>query len=71
MSEKKPTALFEQSTVPVCPICGQSSYSPGGIHPQCAQVQADAPRKQRLQEERKAEAVKKAKQSSKDAAKKK
>jgi len=30
----------------VCPVCGQTSYSPGGIHPQCAVTHADkvAPR---------------------------
>lgn len=61
MSEKKPSALFGSTEVPICPVCGQPTYSAGGIHPQCAQIQADAPRKQRLQEERKAEAAKKGK----------
>jgi hypothetical protein len=25
----------------VCPVCGKTAYSPGGIHPQCAVVRAD------------------------------
>jgi predicted RNA-binding Zn-ribbon protein involved in translation (DUF1610 family) len=32
----------------VCPVCGLTSYSRGGIHPQCALTQADAPRVKRL-----------------------
>ena len=31
-----------------CPVCGKSSYSKDGIHPQCAAVQADMPRQKRL-----------------------
>ena len=27
-----------------CPVCNQSVYSPAGIHPQCAERQADPPR---------------------------
>jgi hypothetical protein len=27
-----------------CPICGNATYSVGGIHPQCAIEQADTPR---------------------------
>jgi len=27
-----------------CPVCHQSVYSRGGIHPQCAMSQADPPR---------------------------
>lgn len=36
-----------------CPICGQVSYSRGGIHPQCAVQQADEPRALRLRVARK------------------
>jgi len=32
----------------LCPVCGAVSYSRGGIHPQCAQQQADAPRMKRV-----------------------
>ena len=41
-------------------MCGHRSYSPGGIHPQCAMVLADAPRKARLLAEKKAAAQVKA-----------
>jgi hypothetical protein len=27
---------------PSCPVCGKVSYSPAGIHPQCAASRADA-----------------------------
>ena len=26
---------------PVCPVCGKTAYSQGGIHPQCAVSKAD------------------------------
>jgi hypothetical protein len=26
---------------PVCPVCKKAVYSRGGIHPQCAMIQAD------------------------------
>ncbi len=28
----------------ICPICGKPSYSTGGVHPQCAVLQADVTR---------------------------
>lgn len=37
-------------------MCGQTAYSVGGIHPQCAMVQADAPRKAQLVAQKKAAA---------------
>jgi endogenous inhibitor of DNA gyrase (YacG/DUF329 family) len=37
-----------------CPVCGTVSYSRYGIHPQCAQRQAEAPRLEQLRAERKA-----------------
>jgi hypothetical protein len=36
----------------ICPMCGKRSYSLGGIHPQCAVQQADAPRQRQLAEQR-------------------
>ncbi len=32
------------STRAVCPVCNQAAYSLAGIHPQCAERQADPPR---------------------------
>ena len=32
------------STRPICPVCNQPAYSLAGIHPQCAERQADPPR---------------------------
>jgi hypothetical protein len=55
MHEKKPDPLL---TVPakshrLCPVCGMVSYSAGGTHPQCAEVQADAARVARLKKAQK------------------
>ncbi|MBI3465736.1 MAG: hypothetical protein HY000_22190 [Planctomycetes bacterium] len=57
MSAKKPVPLTipELERRPVCSVCGKVSYSRGGIHPQCAEEQADAVRIGRLKEARKAE----------------
>ncbi len=57
MSEKKPTPVMVSGKKSrMCPVCGQRSYSLGGIHPQCAVLQADAPRTTLLAAERKAAA---------------
>ncbi len=56
MNEKKPTPLIFQPSDKVCPVCGQQTYSQGGIHPQCAVHQADAARAEKLKAERKREA---------------
>ena len=48
MSEKKPAALFPQRKPKRCPVCQQPTYSSGGIHPQCAEKQADEPRRLKL-----------------------
>lgn len=56
MSEKKPTTILPLQHGKVCPVCGKASYSRDGVHPQCAVQQADAPRKARLVEQKKAEA---------------
>jgi hypothetical protein len=59
MSEKKaePILLVPQRPKNLCPVCGEAAYSPGGIHPQCAMLQADEPRLARLKA-RKADAPK-------------
>lgn len=44
----------------VCSVCGKSSYSSGGIHPQCAEAQADGARVARLKAARKAEMIERA-----------
>ncbi len=63
MSTKKPEPLLLATKPPICPFCGHATYSSGGIHPQCAISQADAPRQVRLQAERKAKAVLKLEQN--------
>jgi len=45
MDSKKPAPLLVEPTRGrECPVCGKKSYSQHGIHPQCAVLQADAPR---------------------------
>ena len=56
MSEKKPTPLISQPSGKVCPVCGKRTYSLGGIHPQCAVLQADAARADKIKAERKRQA---------------
>lgn len=49
MDSSKPDPLFSSPQLgTVCPVCGKKSYSPAGIHPQCAVKQADAPREAQL-----------------------
>jgi hypothetical protein len=50
MTNKKPIPLSMVALTPrrKCPVCGQSSYSREGIHPQCAQQQADTKRMDRI-----------------------
>jgi len=57
MNETKPIPVVAERSNTKCPVCGQRSYSQGGIHPQCAVIQADAPRKTHLAAEKKAKAV--------------
>lgn len=60
MSHKKPGPM----TLPggrspkICPVCGSSSYSRDGIHPQCAQQQADAPRIAKIKAKKKSDQAK-------------
>jgi hypothetical protein len=44
MSEKKPEPLQRPVAQKKCPVCGHSSYSVDGIHPQCHRAQADKTR---------------------------
>jgi hypothetical protein len=39
MSHSKPKLVGPAR--PVCPVCGTTTYSQGGIHPQCAVSRAD------------------------------
>ena len=57
MSEKKPTHRIRQPSGKVCPVCGQKTYSQGGIHPQCAVYQADTARAEKLKSGQKREAI--------------
>lgn len=61
---QKPVPENPKAKQKLCPVCGEPSYSAAGIHPQCATVQADEPRKERLKAEKKAEAEKKSHQFS-------
>ena len=57
MLHKKPAPLMRSGQPRrLCPVCGTVSYSRYGIHPQCAQQQADAPRLERLRAARRASA---------------
>jgi hypothetical protein len=53
MNTHKPEPLFVDPPGRICPICGKRAYSAGGIHPQCAVKQADAPRQKILAAEKK------------------
>jgi len=57
MHVKKPDPLLNAQGKPlrVCQVCGTVSYSQAGVHPQCAQEQADAVRLARYKAESKAE----------------
>ena len=48
MTSKKPKPLISRRTHDRCPVCGEISYSLGGVHPQCAVRQADEKRLKRL-----------------------
>lgn len=59
----KPEPIFKTKTRPVCPVCGKTSYSKDGIHPQCALVKAEEPRMKKIKAKQKAEREKKRAQS--------
>lgn len=48
MSAKKPNPLISRRAHERCPVCGEVSYSLGGVHPQCAVRQADEKRLDRI-----------------------
>ena len=56
VSEKKPTLIIVERNSAICPVCGKRSYSRGGIHPQCAMIQADMSRKLNLAAAKKSKA---------------
>jgi hypothetical protein len=55
MCYKKPLPLLLADAPPrrLCPVCGAVSYSREGIHPQCAERRADAPRMERVMADKK------------------
>jgi hypothetical protein len=57
---KKPIPLVARENKPrrLCSVCGTVTYSFGGIHPQCAQKQADASRVAGFKAAKKAESPK-------------
>lgn len=59
---KKPEPLYGAARRAPCPVCGHVSYSPAGIHPQCAVEAADQKQLLRLK-------AKKLKESKTEAAK--
>jgi hypothetical protein len=52
MNHEKPKLVIQERGRKTCPVCGKSSYSRDGIHPQCAIQQSDAPRQLQLQAEK-------------------
>lgn len=48
MNQKKPAPMHTAIPRKVCPVCGQASYSVAGIHPQCAEAQADEKRMKKV-----------------------
>jgi predicted RNA-binding Zn-ribbon protein involved in translation (DUF1610 family) len=53
--KEEPILIVPQPPKNLCPICGQVTYSAGGIHPQCAMQQADEPRLARMKTRKAAE----------------
>lgn len=53
MHTKKPVPVAADTVRRICPVCNQRSYSVGGVHPQCAERQADAPRAEQERVEKK------------------
>lgn len=47
-STSRPLPLFFVPARAVCPVCGHTSYSSGGMHPQCAVRRADLKRMQKI-----------------------
>jgi hypothetical protein len=55
MSSEKSVVIKPPEPKHICPVCQKPAYSLGGIHPQCALEQADAPRLVKLRAARAAE----------------
>ena len=58
MKEETITVWGVRECGTACPVCGKKSYSSNGIHPQCAMLQADSARTEKLKAERKLKAGK-------------
>lgn len=56
MYGKKPFLAVRRQNNQTCPVCGQTTYSAGGIHPQCAMNQEYASQRALLLAEKKAAA---------------
>lgn len=50
---RKPQPLYPAPVRKRCPVCGEPSYSAGGVHPQCCVRQADEKRIHRMKQRRK------------------
>ncbi len=48
MSHSNYAAVVADSGKKICPVCGERSYSRGGIHPQCAVSKAYASRAKKI-----------------------
>lgn len=55
MHAKRPIPLYASKPRPLCPVCGQPTYSRAGIHPQCAQERADKERMEEVKAKKNAE----------------
>jgi hypothetical protein len=66
MTQKRPVPIYGTalSQRRLCPVCQKVSYSREGIHPQCAQLQADMARVERLKAKARKAAAKKAAETS-------
>ena len=42
VSNKKAAPLFADPPRKKCPVCGQTTYSAAGVHPQCCSTRSDA-----------------------------
>lgn len=51
MKSDKPRHVTNPPSRRLCPVCGKPSYSPSGIHPQCACRRMDDAERERLRRE--------------------
>lgn len=42
MNHKKAIPVLATAQGKICPVCGHTTYSRGGVHPQCSFFRADA-----------------------------